>query len=313
MKRIVFLLVTIILVSGCGSKNKGLQETHGLIRVERSKGIMAEIFRRYFILAVFTLVAFGVSSANKTIFAYGGTTFGPVYDDDDGPINGKEREVDIDIQGNVNISSVGQFGTVETSGSIRIGDEDVVCDSNNTGKIRFTGTDFEGFDGNNWASFSSPVPGVVYYAIGDKGPAGGIVFYVTDSGLSGLEAAPADQSSGAEWGCYATAVTGADGTAVGTGKQNTADILAECSTAGIAARIADDYTLGGYDDWFLPSKDELNLLYQQKDVVGGFTNDTYWSSTEHYNYDAWCHLFKSGLQYYYVRHTTRRVRAVRAF
>ena len=113
-----------------------------------------------------------VYSANKTIFADSGTTFGLVYDDDDGPINGKEREVDIDIQGNVNISSVGQFETVETSGSIRIGDEDVVCDSNSTGKIRFTGTDFEGFDGNNWASFSSPGPGVVYYAIGDKGPAG---------------------------------------------------------------------------------------------------------------------------------------------
>lgn len=118
------------------------------------------------------------------------------------------------------------------------------------------------------------------YAIGDTGPAGGKVFYITDGGLHGLEVAPADQSGGAEWGCYGTLIAGADGTAVGTGAQNTADILAGCSEAGRAASIADEYTLGEYDDWFLPSRDELNLLYQQRSELGGFTTNAYWSSTQ---------------------------------
>ncbi len=151
------------------------------------------------------------------------------------------------------------------------------------------------------------------YAIGDTGPAGGIVFYIRDDGLHGMEAAPADQSS-AEWGCYVTDIAGADGTAVGTGAQNTADILAGCSESGIAARIADDYTLNGYDDWFLPSKDELNLLYQQKDVVGGFADVGYWSSTEYASNYAWGQYFNDGYQGYGTKFTTLiLVRAVRAF
>jgi len=126
------------------------------------------------------------------------------------------------------------------------------------------------------------------YAIGDTGPAGGIVFYVTALGHHGLEAAPTDQavpsSPGAQWGCIGTDIPGADSTAIGTGKQNTTDILAGCATAGIAARLADDFTLNGYDDWFLPSKDELNELFVNRLVVGGFPSDPilffYWSSSE---------------------------------
>jgi hypothetical protein len=165
-------------------------------------------------------------------------------------------------------------------------------------------------DGNIICS-SSSAP--VTYAIGDTGPAGGIVFYVYAGGLHGLEAAPADQSMDALWGCYGTVIAGADGTAVGTGAQNTADILAGCPGSGEAAEIADDYTLNGYDDWFLPSKDELNLLYQQKDVVGGFAVDLYWSSTESNSGLAWAQFFLNGNQYDYDKDSTERVRAVRAF
>ena len=150
------------------------------------------------------------------------------------------------------------------------------------------------------------------YVIGDVGPAGGIVFYVDASKLHGLEAAPADQDPG-EWGCNGTEIAGADGRAVGTGAQNTADILAGCLTAGIAARIADDYTLNGYHHWFLPSKDELNLLYQQKDVVGGFAVDYYWSSTEGGSGYARAQGFDVGNQEYGDKNYPLRVRAVRAF
>jgi hypothetical protein len=151
-----------------------------------------------------------------------------------------------------------------------------------------------------------------YYQIGDRGPAGGTVFYITDGGLHGMEAAPQDQSAGAAWGCYRTLI-GADGTAVGTGAQNTADILAGCSEAGTAASIVDAYTLGGYDDWFLPSKDELNLLYAQKDVVCGFASTNYWSSTENGRSYALYQHYSKGNQHYSYKSDTLRVRAVRAF
>ena len=110
--------------------------------------------------------------------------------------------------------------------------------------------------------------GSTLYAVGDTGPAGGIVFYITDGGLHGLEAAPVDQSASAAWGCFGVPFAGADGTDIGTGAQNTADILAGCGETPIAADIAAGYTLNGFSDWFLPSKDELKELYLQKDVVG---------------------------------------------
>jgi hypothetical protein len=168
------------------------------------------------------------------------------------------------------------------------------------------------------------------YAIGDTGPAGGIVFYTIDGGLHGIEAAPEDQSVIALgdlyywniWGCEGRVIAGADGTAVWTGAQNTADILAVCSAMfSLAAKMAHDYTLNGYSDWFLPSKDELNLLYLQKDVVGGFTevpadtNTLYWSSSEYNNSGthAWLQDFSDGSQYFMFKSQLARVRAVRAF
>jgi hypothetical protein len=157
-------------------------------------------------------------------------------------------------------------------------------------------------------------------AIGDTYQ-GGIVFWLDGNG-GGLIAAPTDQSSGAEWGCYGTAISGADGTAIGTGNQNTIDIEAGCTTSGIAADICANLTLGGYSDWFLPSKDELNKMYLnigQGNVlglgnVGGFASNSYWSSTEFGGFNAWLQGFGNGSQFNINKgNYGLNVRAVRAF
>jgi len=157
--------------------------------------------------------------------------------------------------------------------------------------------------------------------IGDIGPAGGIVFYDKENYSNGwryLEAAPSDQSTSAKWGCLGTSISGADGTNIGTGNQNTIDIMAGCSTSGIAARLCANLELNGYDDWFLPSKDELNKLYVSKDLIGGFTDSgsqtRYWSSSEYDASHAWYQKFRNGSPYHHFsKDHTFRARAVRTF
>ena len=155
-------------------------------------------------------------------------------------------------------------------------------------------------------------------AIGDSYQ-GGIIFYLDGLG-GGLIAAPTNQSSGI-WGC-STDISGADGTAIGTGAQNTIDIEAGCSYAGTAADICANLVLSGYTDWFLPSKDELNLMYQNIGQgnalglgnVGGFDNNNrYRSSSEFDDLSAWTQIFGNGFQDYNYKSAPYYVRAVRAF
>jgi len=152
---------------------------------------------------------------------------------------------------------------------------------------------------------------------------GGILAYVLQPGdpgydpnvPHGLIAAPSDQATAGWWGCYITDIDGADGTALGTGNQNTIDIMAGCSEATIAARYCGNLVLNGYDDWYLPSKDELNKLYLNRVAVGGFVDEFYWSSTEYNTTDAWVQFFFNGNQSNLVKDWTMdmHVRAVRAF
>jgi len=125
----------------------------------------------------------------------------------------------------------------------------------------------------------------VTYKIGDTGPYGGIVFYISQDGSSGLEAALTDAGN-TEWTCYGDR-TRANGTGIGTGKSNTDAIIANCGEFS-AANIAANYKWpNGQTGGFLPSRDELNELYKHKDVVGGFANDYYWSSSESNSILAW--------------------------
>ena len=174
-------------------------------------------------------------------------------------------------------------------------------------------------------------------AVGDTGPAGGIIFYIKDSYSDGwryLEAAPANlkvvrgvptvDSSLEEYSSTNTAITSVSfvsgfyrkaddgenlyvngtttyassdctGTGIGTGKNNTALLAEKMGTSiyrdqtgnvkldrTVAARDCEDLEYNGFGDWFLPSKDELNLLYEnlKKADLGDFGTGRFWSSSE---------------------------------
>jgi DUF1680 family protein len=164
------------------------------------------------------------------------------------------------------------------------------------------------------------------FAVGDIGPAGGLIFYVNPShaadGWRYLEAAPCDQSAGAKWGCFRMAIPGARGTAIGTGRQNTADMVAACVSPGTAAELCANYTLSGVRGWFLPSRDELTLMYRNLRATGagdfgdrGVTdNYTYWASSQQ-TADMASHVdfADNGRLHSDDKDFPRRVRAVRAF
>lgn len=117
---------------------------------------------------------------------------------------------------------------------------------------------------------------------------GGIVAYIFQLGdpgyiageTHGIIASPSDQSSSnIQWGCFSTLINGTS-TLLGSGSANTTSIINGCAQIGIAARICDALTLNGYTDWVLPSKDELNKLYINRVLIGNFTSNFYWSSSE---------------------------------
>lgn len=172
---------------------------------------------------------------------------------------------------------------------------------------------FQCYNGTAWYS-------TVHY-IGESF-GGGIVFYVYDNGQHGLIAATADQSTGSTWYNGTFRYTGTTGDGLGAGAMNTAMIvaaqLADNPTGNFSAKACADYsvTVDGitYGDWYLPSKHELNLLYQQRLIVGGFAiGFFYWSSTEANANDVWFQLFSNGFTNTNGKNSTVYSRAIRAF
>ena len=154
---------------------------------------------------------------------------------------------------------------------------------------------------------------------------GGIVAYILVSGdpgydantQHGLIAATSDQSTGIgiQWYNGSNTITGATGTAIGTGLSNTNTIItSQGGTAtSYAAGLARAFTGGGYTDWYLPSKNELNKLYINRTAIGGFADSFYWSSSENGYYEAWAQNFNFGALISGGKVATSYVRAIRAF
>ena len=139
--------------------------------------------------------------------------------------------------------------------------------------------------------------------IGDSYQGGKIAYILvsTDPGYDantqhGLIAATSDQSSAISWGDGVSKVTGATGTAIGTGLSNTNTIITsqEATATTYAAGLARAHNGGGYTDWYLPSKDELKKLYFARNAIGGFYDWHYWSSSEESGNFAWGFKFPAG-------------------
>jgi hypothetical protein len=116
---------------------------------------------------------------------------------------------------------------------------------------------------------------------------GGIVFYVDGTGQHGLIAAKAD-------------MTGSSGKAEGFFNW-------------YGAKIAANTFVDGYCDWFLPNKQQLNLIYSNRSSIGGIVNTYYWSSSESDDNKAWAQDFSNGQQLDGKKTNTSHVRAIRSF
>lgn len=189
------------------------------------------------------------------------------------------------------------------------------------------------------------------YQVGDIGPAGGIIFYDCDAdndmgNPDGLDSSicgwryleVASESLGkASFGYYkpdgySCKAVMEQGTEIGCGATNTATLVASMGDAAFlssktntskdvyAAKVCADYSVSVgknvYDDWFLPSKDEMSLLYnfaKENDLLDKFASYDYWTSSEAEDGESWLQNFACGSQYEYGKDDVNYVLPIRAF
>ena len=146
---------------------------------------------------------------------------------------------------------------------------------------------------------------------------GGIILYVDETGQHGLIVAEEDQGNNVQWynGLYTS--TGALETQIGSGKRNTALIVQAYGDGNFAAKLCDDLVLNGFSDWFLPSRDELDLIFKNELAIKGLSLNPnslyYWSSSEYQNYTAWIENIGTGQRSMVHKSKYGNVRAVREF
>lgn len=214
-----------------------------------------------------------------------------------------------------------EYGTTTDYGLIASAEPETV--TGNTGVI--VSADIEGLsvfetyhfriraENSRGITFSNDMTFTTHYVLGES-YFGGIIFYLDGSGEHGLVCAAEDQSTGIIWYNGNYVLTNATATNVGAGAANTATIVAIQGAGEYAAKLCYELNLNEYSDWFLPSKDELNLMYDYL-THGDYGYCVYWSSSEGDLYTAW----KLGVQTggsdsnYYDKYGYYPVRAARAF
>jgi len=193
---------------------------------------------------------------------------------------------------------------------------EVELDINATGTYKYAGT----------ATLNS-VPYALYADHAAKGGyprhhigehyGGGTIFYLTDNGQHGLIADSGDIQTSNDtvlWARVDTTLINAGLSGAGGGFINTERIVVNQGAGNYAANLCANDTTGGYGDWFLPSANELILLYQQQQVIGNLNSSAaYWSSTESANTTASALDFSSGITMDVPKSTPEKVRAIRVF
>jgi hypothetical protein len=167
---------------------------------------------------------------------------------------------------------------------------------------------------SNGTEYGNQVTFTTTYTLGDTYQ-GGIIYNISGTypNQHGLVAASADQSAAAAWWNGSNMVTNA--TSNTEGATNTTTIInLQGNTGSYAAKLCRDYNGGGYNDWYLPAKDELIALIGQYASVGNLSPDYYWSSTEDSNLNDHAYVYSSfmGLNEQ-VKSSNLHVRAIRAF
>lgn len=171
------------------------------------------------------------------------------------------------------------------------------------------------------SSDSTLPPTTGEYAVGDTGPGGGVVFFIDAESafpdFDYLEAAPSnwndkDGDPSIAWCSNMTTKISASKNAVGAGAENSS---AASTCANSAAARASAYAGAGKSDWFLPSKDELRLLFNNlaDNSLAGLSSGVYWSSTSSSDTRAWAQLMSDGTQGTNFRTSAFLVRPIRAF
>lgn len=216
-------------------------------------------------------------------------------------------------------------GTANYRGSVALGANTgtftfvgLAMDKTTTTQVRYLGNGTITFPASTSVTIMTGTTGDTGTVLGMRGPAGGIIFkaaaaYTTSGTLTWrfMEAWTADESGTYLWKTSSTSTAGTS-TAVGTGYDNTHTAMA--GTAHPAAELARNANHNDFTDWFLPSKDEVNLMYGQKAAIGGFADAGYWSSSDYgSNLYAWINYFAAGLQMSEMKFSYAHVRVARAF
>jgi hypothetical protein len=157
-------------------------------------------------------------------------------------------------------------------------------------------------------------------AIGDT-YGGGTIYYFLKSGdygfdpniKHGLIAAPEDLTTTMAWTNTPGVATGATDQVIGTGNVNTTTIVSKLGSGSYAAKVCYDMTLAGYSVWFLPSRAELEKIYEQKAFVDNIQAGLYWSSSEDISSTAIAVSLYNGVAFIHNKTEKWNVRPVREF